>query len=69
MPTRWTVYRMLRVTKPSPYMYLLNVPNDAGGLDFSIVGSSPEALVTVKDGRATTHPIAGTRWRGQTEEE
>jgi anthranilate synthase component 1 len=63
------VYRMLRVTNPSPYMYLLNVPNEAGGLDFSIVGSSPEALVTVQDGRATTHPIAGTRWRGQTEEE
>ena len=63
------VYRMLRVTNPSPYMYLLNVPNDAGELDFSIVGSSPEALVTVKDGRATTHPIAGTRWRGETEEE
>ena len=63
------VYRMLRVTHPSPYMYLLNVPNAAGGLDFSIVGSSPEALVTVKDGRASTHPIAGTRWRGQTEEE
>ena len=50
------VYRMLRVSNPSPYMYLLNVPNEAGGLDFSIVGSSPEALVTVKDGRATTHP-------------
>ena len=63
------VYRMLRVSNPSPYMYLLNVPNEAGGLDFSIVGSSPEALVTVQDGRATTHPIAGTRWRGQTEEE
>ena len=63
------VYRMLRVTNPSPYMYLLNVPNEAGGLDFSIVGSSPEALVAVKDGRASTHPIAGTRWRGQTEEE
>jgi anthranilate synthase component 1 len=63
------VYRMLRVSNPSPYMYLLNVPNDAGGLDFSIVGSSPEALVTVNDGRASTHPIAGTRWRGQTEEE
>ena len=63
------VYRMLRVTNPSPYMYLLNVPNDAGELDFSIVGSSPEALVTVKDGRASTHPIAGTRWRGETEEE
>ena len=58
------VYRMLRVSNPSPYMYLLNVPDEAGGLDFSIVGSSPEALVTVKDGRATTHPIAGTRWRG-----
>jgi anthranilate synthase component I len=63
------VYRMLRVTNPSPYMYLLNVPDAQGGLDFSIVGSSPEALVTVKDGRATTHPIAGTRWRGADEEE
>jgi anthranilate synthase component I len=63
------VYRMLRVSNPSPYMYLVNVPNEAGGLNFSIVGSSPEALVTVQDGRATTHPIAGTRWRGQTEEE
>jgi anthranilate synthase component 1 len=63
------VYRMLRVSNPSPYMYLVNVPNEAGALDFSIVGSSPEALVTVQDGRATTHPIAGTRWRGQTDEE
>jgi anthranilate synthase component I len=63
------IYRMLRVSNPSPYMYLVNVPNETGGLNFSIVGSSPEALVTVQDGRATTHPIAGTRWRGQTEEE
>ncbi|KJX75220.1 anthranilate synthase component I [Mycobacterium lepromatosis] len=63
------VYRMLRVTNPSPYMYLLHVPNNDGATGFSIVGSSPEALVTVKDGWATTHPIAGTRWRGQTEEE
>ncbi len=63
------VYRMLRVSNPSPYMYLLNVPNESGGLDFSIVGSSPEALVTVQEGKATTHPIAGTRWRGSTEEE
>src|SRR5206468_3542362 len=55
------VYRMLRVSNPSPYMYLLNVPNAAGGLDCSIVGSSPEALVRVTDGRATTHPIPGTR--------
>jgi anthranilate synthase component 1 len=62
------VYRMLRVTNPSPYMYLLQIPNESGGTAFSIVGSSPEALVTVQDGWATTHPIAGTRWRGDTEE-
>ena len=37
--------------------------------DVDIVGCSPEALVTVQDGKATTHPIAGTRWRGETEEE
>src|SRR6185437_9384584 len=35
------VYRILRVTNPSPYMYLLHIPNGAGGIDFSIVGSSP----------------------------
>ncbi|MEI6697435.1 MAG: anthranilate synthase component I [Mycobacteriaceae bacterium] len=63
------VYRMLRVTNPSPYMYLLQIPNEAGETAFSIVGSSPEALVTVQDGWATTHPIAGTRWRGGSEEE
>ncbi|BBY53684.1 anthranilate synthase component 1 [Mycolicibacillus koreensis] len=63
------VYRMLRVSNPSPYMYLLQVPDGHGEVAFSIVGSSPEALVTVSDGRATTHPIAGTRWRGQTDEE
>ena len=44
------VYRMLRVSNPSPYMYLLHVPNESGETDFSIVGSSPEALVTVTDG-------------------
>ncbi|WP_204080842.1 anthranilate synthase component I [Mycobacterium riyadhense] len=63
------VYRVLRMTNPSPYMYLVQVPNSDGAVDFSIVGSSPEALVTVQDGRATTHPIAGTRWRGQSEDE
>ncbi len=63
------VYRMLRATNPSPYMYLMHVPNGEGATDFSIVGSSPEALVTVADGWATTHPIAGTRWRGNNEEE
>jgi anthranilate synthase component 1 len=57
------VYRVLRTTNPSPYMYLLRLDG------FDIVGSSPEALVTVRDGRATTHPIAGTRWRGVDPEE
>ncbi|MGH3492258.1 MAG: chorismate-binding protein, partial [Sciscionella sp.] len=52
------VYRILRTTNPSPYMYLLRLA------EFTIVGSSPESLVTVREGRATTHPIAGTRWRG-----
>ncbi|MFI6165895.1 anthranilate synthase component I [Nocardia sp. NPDC051052] len=63
------LYRMLRASNPSPYMYLLHIPDGDGGTAFSIVGSSPEALVTVKDGVATTHPIAGTRWRGDTEED
>ncbi|GLZ44197.1 anthranilate synthase component I [Actinomycetospora sp. NBRC 106375] len=62
------VYRVLRMTNPSPYMYLLRLA-DAEGRPFEIVGSSPEALVTVRDGVATTHPIAGTRWRGADEEE
>ncbi|MBB5917853.1 anthranilate synthase component 1 [Nocardia transvalensis] len=63
------LYRMLRASNPSPYMYLLNVPDASGETAFSIVGSSPESLVTVKDGVATTHPIAGTRWRGASEED
>jgi anthranilate synthase component 1 len=63
------LYRMLRASNPSPYMYLMHIPDGSGGTAFSIVGSSPESLVTVKDGVATTHPIAGTRWRGATEEE
>ena len=62
------VYRVLRATNPSPYMYLLRLES-AAGERFDIVGSSPEALVTVRDGVATTHPIAGTRWRGADEEE
>ncbi|MCR5977321.1 anthranilate synthase component I [Gordonia jinghuaiqii] len=75
------VYRVLRASNPSPYMYLLRMPGtewaatDSDTSDavarqpFTIVGSSPEALVTVADRVATTHPIAGTRWRGATEEE
>ncbi len=57
------VYRMLRVTNPSPYMYLLRLEG------FDVVGSSPEALVKVTDRRAMLHPIAGTRWRGDTPEQ
>ncbi|CEI30988.1 anthranilate synthase component I [Propionibacterium freudenreichii] len=57
------IYRELRVANPSPYLFLLKLPG------FDLIGSSPEALVTVKDGVATTHPIAGTRPRGDTEAE
>lgn len=63
------LYRMLRASNPSPYMYLMHIPDGSGGTAFSIVGSSPESLVTVKDGVATTHPIAGTRPRGADEED
>jgi anthranilate synthase component 1 len=52
------VYRVLRATNPSPYMYLFRFD------DFDVVGSSPEALVKVEDGHAMVHPIAGTRPRG-----
>ena len=57
------IYRELRVTNPSPYLFLLRLPG------FDLVGSSPEALVTVQDGVATTRPIAGTRPRGRDEAE
>ncbi len=54
------IYRVLRATNPSPYMYLLRFDG------FDIVGSSPEAHLKVTDRRALLHPIAGTRWRGGT---
>ena len=60
------IYRALRVLNPSPYMYLVNGLDSRG--TFNIVGSSPEALVTVTAGRATMHPIAGSRPRGTTVE-
>ncbi|GAA4285439.1 anthranilate synthase component I [Brevibacterium daeguense] len=62
------VYRMLRTTNPSPYMYLLDIPT-FDGRPMAVVGSSPEALVTVKQGEVVTHPIAGSRPRGATPEE
>jgi len=68
------VYRILRTTNPSPYMYLVRIPElDGDHLSektaFEIVGSSPEALVTVEQGHCVVHPIAGTRKRGVTVEE
>ena len=68
------VYRILRVTNPSPYMYLVRFPDpDSSSIDeaigFEIVGSSPEALVRVTDNHCLLHPIAGTRRRGTTAQE
>ena len=52
------IYRALRTINPSPYMYYLELDG------FQIIGTSPEMLVRLEDGRVTTHPIAGTRPRG-----
>jgi anthranilate synthase component 1 len=59
----FALYRALRRTNPSPFLYYLNFP------DFSVVGSSPEILVRLRDGTVTIRPIAGTRPRGKTPEE
>ncbi|MBI1275136.1 anthranilate synthase component I [bacterium] len=56
-------YRALRHLNPSPFLFLLNM----GG--FQLVGSSPEILVRLRDGKVTVRPIAGTRPRGKTTEE
>ncbi len=59
----FTLYRALRRTNPSPYMFYFNF----GG--YQIVGASPEILVQVKDRKVTIRPIAGTRKRGANEAE
>jgi anthranilate synthase component 1 len=56
----FALYRSLRRTNPSPFLYFLNFP------DFALVGSSPEILVRLRDGKITIRPIAGTRPRGAT---
>ena len=61
------LYRVLRATNPSPYMYLLRFAGRE--TPFDVVGSSPEALVTVTGDRAVVHPPAGTRPRGATPED
>ena len=59
----FALYRSLRRTNPSPFLFFLNFP------DFQLVGSSPEILVRLRDGKITIRPIAGTRPRGATPEE
>jgi anthranilate synthase component I len=59
----FSLYRALRRLNPSPFLYHLALPG------FSIVGSSPEILVRLRDGVVTIRPIAGTRVRGKTPEE
>ena len=61
------VYRVLRTSNPSPYMYLLRF--EGASSPYDVVGSSPEALVTVTGDRAVVHPPAGTRPRGATPEQ
>ena len=57
------IYRALRVVNPSPFMFLLQTPA------VKLIGSSPEIMVRVEEGRTTIRPLAGTRRRGKTQAE
>ncbi|KHE67125.1 anthranilate synthase component I family protein, partial [Halobacillus sp. BBL2006] len=57
------LYRVLRKVNPSPYMFYLKMN------ELEVIGSSPERLLEVRDGKLEIHPIAGTRKRGKTQEE
>lgn len=59
----FALYRSLRRTNPSPFMFFFNF----GG--FQVIGASPEILVRLREGEVTVRPIAGTRVRGATPEE
>jgi anthranilate synthase component 1 len=59
----FTIYRHLRVINPSPYLFFLRCEGPV------LIGSSPEILVRLEDGRIDVRPIAGTRPRGRTPEE
>jgi len=54
------IYKKLRITNPSPFMYFFNFN------DFQIIGASPEILVRLRNNKITVRPIAGTRPRGKT---
>jgi anthranilate synthase component 1 len=58
----FAVYRALRLLNPSPYLYYLRLD------EVTVVGSSPEPMVRLRDGLVTSRPIAGSRPRGATEE-
>jgi anthranilate synthase component 1 len=57
------IYKKLRITNPSPFMYFFNFE------DFQIIGASPEILVRLRDNKITIRPIAGTRPRGKNSKE
>jgi len=59
----FNIYRALRIVNPSPYMFFLKLG------EYSVIGSSPEMLVRIVDGKAYYRPIAGTRPRGANEDE
>lgn len=59
----FTLYRQLRTSNPSPYMFYMDFEK------YTILGTSPESLVKVNNGLVTTNPIAGTKPRGKTKEE
>ncbi len=62
-PDLWSLYRAQRYINPSPYLYFMHLT------DTALVGSSPETMVRLENGKANLRPIAGTRPRGKTEQE
>ncbi|WP_338754601.1 anthranilate synthase component I [Bacillus sp. FJAT-52991] len=59
----FSLYRKLRTSNPSPYMFFIDFK------DYTVLGASPESLISVRDRQVVTNPIAGTRRRGKTERE
>lgn len=62
-PDSFAVYRKLRATNPSPYLYYFHTP------EYDVAGASPEMLAKVTNGKIQNRPIAGTKPRGKTPEE